>query len=59
MHADVLGEIQSSHRSELDAEGLQKDCEEVREKDDEQELEAISSTSGNIGAVVSRVDVRD
>lgn len=55
----ILCQVETSHRTQLDAQRLQKDCENVGQEDDEQQGVLELRTALDAGGVVARVDIGD
>jgi hypothetical protein len=52
-----LRQIESTHTPELYAQALQKNSKDVRHQNDEEQLEAVSSTSGDIRGIITGIDI--
>lgn len=51
-----LGEVQSTDSSQLDGKTLQQNSKQIAHEDNEQEPEAIRSSSGNIGSIIAGIN---
>jgi hypothetical protein len=52
-----LRQIESTDTPKLYAQALQKNSKDVRHQNDEEELEAVSSTSGDIRGIITGIDI--
>lgn len=48
MSSVILSKIQTRHGPQLDAEGLKKDCEEIRHQDDEKKSEPVRGPGSDL-----------